>query len=451
MKKSNLTKKEIQVITNRFEAYVADRNSSINDLKALGKDPDEVLKQIGEGVDAFYNFYQTDVNEESIKAKIKEATKDMDDMKKYSYYANLMTAITNVGAQTFGVEEVERKIEDYKNAMTAIELGIVDESELNIAENIKEMEEIISENIEALSVVFIDVPGFSKLQEECISGDTESVKAVALNSRELAIDMATAVYVTQEKDELTSLGETKYSPRDVGVVAATMLEIDAAQKSGSAEKAKEVLLKASKVAGTLIVISPTVLINAFMLTACLLTMPTIVAPVITTATVINLVVSGAVTHKFLAPAYAKGAKLLETTIDKVKPMYNKLSSWIQETVLPAVFPRWTKCYNFAVKKVITPAFAFVMKTKNTLIAAADKIEEKARALFGIVKVKVQDIIDSAKNLVNPDNIEAETSDEAFEEAVEETEETAVVEDEEMYDEEEDVDEEEDEEVDEEDA
>lgn len=256
MKNMKLTKNEIMACKELFEKLATDPELLDRMLQALEKDPAEIRAQLNQGVEDFYNFYGGDVNTDTIKAKMTEATASMSPLQQYSYYANLMTAFSHIGGKVFHDEAWSKCLTDHENILSAIELGLIDENDAYVTNGLEQMQQIIAENIEAFAILFVDVPDMEALMDACMSRDADTVKTMALNSRELAVDMAAAVYLMQESGKLKSLGNAHYSPRDIAVMSASGLEIDAARKSGNLETVKKVIRKAAVAAVTLVVTAP---------------------------------------------------------------------------------------------------------------------------------------------------------------------------------------------------
>lgn len=406
MKNLKLLKTEMTACKNLFEKIVADPALLDRKLKELNLDPAKTRGELAQGVDEFYGVYAGEVNADTIKAKIAEATASMPPLQQYTYYANLLTAISHIGGKVFNDGAWTKCLEDHQNILTAIDLGLIGEDDLHITAGIETMQALVAENLDAFAVLFVEDPAMAELQESCITGDPAKVKAVALNTRELAIDMAAAVYVMQESGELKSLGDTRYSARDIGIMSATILEVDAAKKTGSLDVAKKVLAKASKTALALIVAAPGALVAGIATIGIIsnfVSLSGLALLIGGIATAINMSVGFDAVYAKLNPIFAKGAKLLETTLDKVKPLYSKVSDWVQNTVIPAALPAWEKCRTFTYEKIMVPAVAFVLKTKNVILKTAETIAEKAKAFYEKMTHKASDLktraANAAENLV----------------------------------------------------
>lgn len=414
MKNMKLSKKEVLSCKELFEKIVADPELADRMLKVLGKDPAEVRAELNRGVEDFYNFYEGEVNVDTVKEKLAEATASMSILQQYNYYANLITAFSHIGAKVFNDEAWTKCLSDHQNILSAIELGLIEENDLHIADGIAQMQQIVAENIEAFAVLFVDDPDMVDLLDACLTEDVATVKAMALNSRELAVDMAAAVYIMQESGELKSLGATRYSARDIGVMTASGLEIDAARKSGNLELAKKVIRKAAITAVALAITAPFALAAGvtswLVLEQVALIASTSFTMYLNLLSIVTLV-SGAAALVIGTPIFdmaknvfenlmAKGAKVLSTAVDAVKPMLTKLSAWVRNTVVPAALPIWERCRSFTYHKIMVPAVAFILKNRKVIIQTAGNIIQKAKAIYEKVTHKAGEVYQQGSEIVN---------------------------------------------------
>jgi len=412
MKNLKAAKEQSALIQKIYEMLANDEAVLEKELEALGQDPEEVSKQITGGIDAFYQLYQKDVNAETILNKVSEEMSAMSPMKQYTYLANLMTALGCIVEKEYGEDVWEKNLKDHQSILAAMEMGIIDEDSQHISNGISEMKKIVAENIEAFAVLFADHADMEKLQEACMTEEPEKVKAIAMNTRKAVFDMAAAIYLLQESGKLTVLGDTRYSARDIGVMAASRLEIDAANKSGSLEQAKKVFQKASRVAVTLLVASPGIMIGATVFaTVALLTNFATIAMLITGAVIgINLKVHFDVLYEKVSPILEKGVHLLDITLEKVKPVYTKIKNWVDNTVMPMALPAWMKCRTFATEQIFVPAAAFILKSRKAITEKAGAFSVKVKALWEKAKVSVDELIGSAKHIVEESSNTEETAE-----------------------------------------
>lgn len=423
MKNMKLTRNEVMACRELFEKIATEPAVLDRMLQTLGKDPAGIRAELNQGVNDFYNLYEGEVNTDTIQAKMDEATASMTTLERYSYYANLMTAFSHLGGRVFNDEAWTKCLADHQNILSAIELGLIDGNDPHITDGLDQMRQIVAENIEAFAILFVDDPDMETLLEACMTRDTATVQAMALNSRELAVDMAAAVYVMQERGELKSLGSTRYSPRDIAVMTASGLEIDAARKTGNLETVKKVIRKASVAAVALVVTAPFALaaglVSWFFLETTALVLATsfeMYLGLLTIATLVSCVAMLVFGTPIFDSAKAtvnklveKGARVLSTTVEAVKPLFGKVTAWIRNTVVPAALPIWEKCRSFTYHRILVPTAAFILKHKDTILQGAGKIIQKAKDIFQSITHKavdvyhqgsqaVENIINSAKNL-----------------------------------------------------
>lgn len=383
MKKMKLTREEINGCQKLVEQFAETPSLVDQKLTELGKNPKETRQQIEEGVAAFYKLYSGEVNQKTILNKLQKTMEGMSSLQKYCYLANLMTALSTIEGKVFGDDTWEKKLEDYQTILTAIKMGIIQEDDSRIADCAEEMMDIVSENIAAFSVLFVDNPDLVQLQEACLTENTEQVKAVALNTRETAANMASAVYIMQESGRLPSLGDTHYSARDIGVMSASILEIDAAQKTGSEKTAKSVFQKASRTAVTLLMASPSIVagLSVFTIIAALTNFSTLGMIVSGVAIGLNLKVHYDLLAEKVSPILNWGGKVLNTALGVVKPIYSKITSWVQNTVVPNAMSIWRRCCDFTCEHILIPAATFVLKAWNAIHNSVRKAAHKIGNLY----------------------------------------------------------------------
>lgn len=417
MTNMKLTNKEVMACKDLFTRIAAEPALLDRLLKDLGKDPAEVRAQLNQGVDAFYCLYGAEVNIDTVKAKMDEATASMSPLQKYNYYANLMTAFSHLGAKVFGDASWTKCLNDHRNILSAIELGLIEEDDLHVADGIAQMQQIVAENIEGFAVLFVDDPDMAALLDACMGQDTATVKTMALNTRELAVDMAAAVYVMQEGGELKSLGQTHYTAYDIAVLSAAGLEIDAARKTGNLETVKKVLRKAAVVALALVLTAP-LAIGAGFVAGAFVDMLVVgmfdavmYLDLLGKITLVEMLIGGVAMTVFGIPVFDmaqdtlnvlldKGAKVLDTAVEAVKPLFAKASAWVRNTVIPAAIPVWEKCRNFTYRKILVPSVAFILKHRKTILQTAGQIIQKAKALYEKLTNKATEVYQQGTEVVN---------------------------------------------------
>ncbi len=414
MKKMNLTRKEINECQKLVEQFAENPSLVDQELTKLGKDPKETRKQIEEGVEAFYQLFSGEVNQKTILNKLQKTMEGMSSLQKYCYLANLMTALSTIEGKVFGDDTWEKKLEDYQTILTAIKMGIIQEDDSRIADCAEEMMDIVSENITAFAVLFVDNPDLVQLQEACLTENTDQVKAIALNTRETAVNMASAVYIMQESGRLPSLGDTHYAARDIGVMSASILEIDAAQKTGSEKAAKSVFQKASRAAVTLLLASPGIVagLSVFTIMGVLTNFSTLGMIVSGVAIGLNLKVHYDLMAEKASPILNWGGKVLNTALGVVKPIYSKITSWVQNTVVPNAVAIWRKCCDFASEHILIPAAAFVLTAWNAIHNSVRKAAHKVGNLYKAA----QNVAQRDQNIVEANAVvEEETQETELEE------------------------------------
>lgn len=401
MKKMKLTENEIKECKELLELFLKDASVRNQKLIDLNWDPYVVNEEINKGIDEFYQLYQTEIDINTIEMKMEKELSDMTNMQKYSYLAKLVTAVAAIGGNVFDDKEFTSCLEDYEKVLKAIELEIIQQDDNQyVLDGIENMKKVISENIHMFAVLFVDNPDLAELQEACLAEDLSTVEAIALNSRKASVDMATAIFIMQEEGKLCSLGNVRYTPRNIGVMSAAMLEIDAAQKSGSLEMVKTVFEKACRAAVTLVVTSPGVAIAAglFGMIALLTNFSTIWMLISGAAILINLDTYREIVDKKVSDAFHVGGRMLGVTLDKVKPLYLKLSDWVQNTVVPNSFLVWEESAEFVKKQIMIPTVAVVFKAKDFTQKAVNKIVDHVGVAYQKAKDFVSSLILSARNL-----------------------------------------------------
>lgn len=428
MKNLKLTKSEIQECQDLFEIFSKDATLLDKKLTDMDRDPATVRMDICTGIDEFYKFYAGDVDAAAIEGKIKENLMGKSPLETYSYLSNLMTAMAHIGSKVFDDKNFSKCMEDHNNIIKAIEMGLITEEDPYIANGVEDMMTIISENIEAFAVLFADHPDMAELQEACLTEETTEVQAIAMNTREASINMAAAIYVMQEEGKLKSLGDTRYTARDIGVMSASVLEIDAAYKSGSVETAKSVFQKASRVAVTLLVATPGIVVGMCILDfiGLLTNFATIWMLVGAAAIGVNLKAHYDILAEKLSPVFAVGGRILNITLDKVRPVYAKVSSWVQNNVVTNAEPVWKKCCIFVRERIIIPAAVVLLKAKDLAVNVAKNVNEKAVVAWEKAKVSARAVVRDAHDMVEAEGIQVEETD--VEEEIDMVEEIDVEED-----------------------
>lgn len=418
----NLSKKEIDAVDKLYSALCASPDALDIELKVLSNENAPQIKQdLVTGVDKFYSLYSKDVDEKTVRNLLEQNMKGMTKVKQYSYLSNILVALTHVCGNIIEGDKWSSALDEHRVILKAVDMGLMDEDSSEIQAGIDSMLGLISGNLEACSVLLIGEPPYEKLFSACLTEDPATIQSLAANTRSSAVNMAAALYILQERGELASLGDTKIPPQDMGVMAASLLEIDAAHKSGSWDVAKKIVEKVSKTAMILLVTSPDLLKDAvFLAFVGLLTNFSTIWMLIGGAILaINIRIRHNVVTPHMEPIFKVGAKIMETGLDMVRKISHKFSEWIQTTVLFKAVPMWKKCSHFAVNEILIPAAAFLIKAKDEVLRRADIAFDKVEAAFNRMKEEVTDRVGHA---ATPNDIHYAASEEADEEDIVDVEE-----------------------------
>ena len=249
----------------------------------------------------------------------------------------------------------------------------------------------------------------------------DQVKALAVNTREAAVNMAAALYTLHAEKKLSSLGKGTIQPEDFGVMAASSLEMDAAVKdaaaSGSWSVAKDMIAKASKAAVTLLVASPVLAEGALFLwlLSILASFSNVVLLIGGAIVFINLKARMDQVKEQLQPLFRAGARIVDATLDKVHSVYSRVAAWTDVNVVPRVLPLWKQCSGFVMNRIIRPAAAWLLRAKNV-------VEEKTSAVFQKARDAARRLMQGTEEEADMEVSEEEILEPAEEEAEEETEE-----------------------------
>ena len=411
-----LSKKEITAAEKLFTILCASQNALDRELEAVFKNNSNQVKQsIVDGVDKFYTLYSKDGDEKTIRDMLAQNMKGMSKVKQYSYLSNLLVALTHVCGNIIEGEKWGKLLEEHSVILKAIEMGLMEEDGEEVQTGIDDMLDLVTSNIDACSVLFIGEPPYEKLFSACLTENPETVEALAVNTRSSAVNMAAALYILQERGELTSLGETKIPPQEMGVMAASLMEIDAAHKSGSWDGAKTVIEKAAKTATILIVTSPDILKDTiFFAFVGLLTNFSVLWMLIAGAILaINVRIRHNTVKEHMEPVFKVGAKMMKVGLDMVQKISHKFSEWIETSLLSKALPVWKKCSDFAVNGILIPAAAFLIRAKEEVLRRADIALNKVEAAFSHLKEEVTDVVDNARNHNKDDVVEESEQEEEF--------------------------------------
>lgn len=427
-KLKKLSGTEYEILSERFQHYCDADEAVRKDIVKNGGDPEKILSGITSGVDRFYKLYESDMSSEDIQDELENKMENMDKRQQYFYLANLLTAMTHMCGRNLGEKNWGQMEEDHESILHAIDKGVLDMDSDTVQEDIDEMLDLITEQIQQASVLIIKNPRYEELQQACMEEEMDQVKALAVNTREAAVNMAAALYTLHAEKKLSSLGKGAIQPEDFGVMAASSLEMDAAVKdaaaSGSWSVAKDMIAKASKAAVTLLVASPVLAEGALFLwlLGILASFSNVVLLIGGAIVFINLKARMDQVKEQLQPLFRAGARIVDATLDKVHSVYSRVAAWTDVNVVPRVLPLWKQCSGFVMNRIIRPAAAWLLRAKNVVEEKTSAVFQKARdaARRLMQGTEEADMEVSEEEILEP--AEEETEEEAEEETERETEE-----------------------------
>lgn len=409
----SLNEKDIAMVEKLYSRLCTSPDVLEDELeKQFKEDAARIRSGIEKGVDNFYALFQKELDDNAICGLIRQNMEGMPNVKKYSYLSNLILALTNVCGNILEGSKWRDVLEEQQAIIKAAEIGLLTDESEEVKNGIEEMMGLITRNIKEFSVLFIDEPPYEELLRACMTEDASAVKALAANTRSSAVNMAAALYILQEQGALASLGKEKIPPQEMGVMAASLMEIDAAHKSENWERAKEIIDKAARAAMTLLVTSPEILKNAafFSLVA-----------IISNFSIFWMLISGSILfvnmriHQYHAENYIDsvlniGAKILPVTLDKVYDISHKFTEWVQTVVVPSAVPVWNRCVDFTVDRLLVPSASFLLKAKDSAVKAAGITVEKVQAILAWLRRRTADFGDRVREHYAGNNQEEANED-----------------------------------------
>ncbi len=408
-----LDKEEIAKVEKLYSRLCTSTDMLDGELeKQFKENAAQIKSSIEKGVDSFYALFQEEFNENTICGLIKQNMEGMSNVKKYSYLSNLILALTNVCGNILEGSEWKDVLEEHQAILKAAEIGLLTDESEEVKNGIDEMMGLITQNIKEFSVLFIDEPPYEELLKACMTEDASAVKALAANTRSSAVNMAAALYILQEQGVLTSLGQEKIPPQEMGVMAASLMEIDAAHKSENWEKAKRIIEKAARSAMTLLVTSPDLMKNAafFSLVAIMSNFSILWMLISGTILFVNMRIHQSHAKNYLDPVLNTGAKVLSVTLDKVYDISHKFTEWVQTVVVPSALPVWNRCVDFTVNRLLIPAASFLLKVKDSVVKAAGITVEKIQESLTWLSRKASDFGNRVKSHYAGNDSEEENED-----------------------------------------
>ena len=299
-----------------------------------------------------------------------------------------------------------KMMKENKIVLAGLESGALSEDSAELQEGIGDMLALVGEQSHAFSVLFIGSPSYQKLMRMCLTANPAIVKALAANTRKSAVNMAAALYLLEEQGKLPSLNGVKIPPEEMGVMSASLLEIDAAQKNHSWEKAKEIIEKAAKTSVTLLVASPSLIADtaSLLLAGMLLSFSSLGTLVLGAILLINARMHLQRAKEHLEPVLNAGAKILDTTLDKVRDGWMNFKEWVSCSVLPAALPVWRRCRDFVVHRIMLPAASFLLTAKAQILEKWQLGVQAIRRFWEQAKEYAADFMDKAAEYGAAENV-----------------------------------------------
>lgn len=367
-----LTEQETELCMQTLKMVCSEPDGAHRLLEANFENGEEIYSEIARGVDEFYTMYQESVTSDDIRAKLTASIEGLPPAKQLLYLTNVLIAVSYTGSTLYMNDAWNDRIEACKTILEAVEAGKIDETEIP-ADTIPELMDHICDHVESSAVLFVGSPIYENLMNACDESSPEEMESIAANTREASIAMASAIYTLHARGHLDSLKDQQYtSPYGLGVLTACTLEIDAAAKTGVWEKIKPVLIKASKIALTLIIglmifnwvsgiasnISYLVWesINPAFLSAMHYGFdpPAIVTAIRRIGKVTGLLLGVNFAPDISNTLWNFGAKVLRTPVKLIRGAFSQFCSWITNTVVPAMWQKWHACRDFVCTRVIAP-------------------------------------------------------------------------------------------------
>jgi len=361
MKNITLNKMEMEKLCALQSALATSPDALDQELtKQFGDNAAAVRAELENGVDDFYRLFSKDVDESTVREALVSHMKDMDLQQKYAYLTNIMLSMTVVCGQLIEGGHWETDTEVFSSIQSEIEKGNVPEPQV-IETQIGEMMDLIAKQTMASSVLLIAEPPYEDLMEACKVEKPEKIRAIAHNTREFAVNSSAALYIMQERGDLTSLGQARLSARDMGVVTASALEIDAAKmsahKDGLWEKAKALIEKATRVAVTLLISSPAILLEftSILVLMAFFGLTTKLWGIIgLMVLLINAVKHVKAVDNVLKPQLDELTTDLDHGLDIVVKAASKLTNAIVQSARRVIGPVWARFRDFVNKHIVFP-------------------------------------------------------------------------------------------------
>lgn len=418
---TKITRKEYQKLEEMFSLLSQNEGMLDEELKArFPGDADAIRKDLETGVDLFYASYAKDMTSQDIAHTLTQRLSALTLREKYTALCNILLALTHMNNTIADNAQWTSAAEEYSTILKALDLGMIEKTDAELQQDVADMTDLIARDVEASAVLLLGDAPYHKLFETCMNGENPAaVEALAINTREAAVNMAGAMYLLQADGALPSLGADKIPAQDMGVAAATIVEVDAAYKSGSWEKAKAVLEKASKAGISLLISSPDLLKNLtfFSLVALLTGLNTFWMLVAGAIMLVNMKLHSDKASAYADKIYKLGAKFVGVALDKTKLVAGKVNGWLQVEVYPRAKKVWAACTDFAVNRILVPTATLILKAKQRLTSWTKAMFDKVASFLARVKASVRARTEAAASE------EQEVEEDIFDDYIEEPDET----------------------------
>lgn len=410
----HLSRKEIEMAGKMLETLGLSGNLNKcleQQIKGITREQAEgIAAELEAGVEDFYAVYSKPVDQKEIRKLLEKNMEGMKKEKQYAYLSNVMVAQLHMCGNILEGRGWNEEIEEHATVLKGLELGFLDGQDEKIQSGIEKMLEMISENMDAASVLFIGEEPYQELFKACLEEEPKEIAALAANTKAGAVNMAAALYILQEQGELPSLKGTKIPPREMGIMASSLVEIDAAHKTGSMEKAKEMISKAARTAVVLLATSPDLWKDMAFVSFLGLLMNFNLLWILVAGAIlwINVKARHKRMEEELEPLFNKGEKIANVCLDQVQKISGKIREWIQTDVLKSAIKVWKRCYDFAFNVILIPVAVFLVKAKDVVLQGAGIVREKVRSAYNHLKDRAADI---AAEVNERTNVSREDSEE----------------------------------------
>lgn len=383
----HLTQNEIDLCAKLFHSASRPGGALRMLKKHFGDKAEAILSEITKGADEFMTMNAQHIDSQAIRTKIDAMLEGKTPADQLRVLTNVLTAMSYCGSTLHGNSAWKDHIKLCRVTLDGMNRGLVNENDPHTLQTILETKAHLCAHIESTAVLFVSLPQYEKVLRACGSAAPDEVKAVAIESREGNIAMASAVYTLAHTGKLPSVNPETFTPYVAGVQTACHLAVDAAKKSGlDKEKVIAIIQKAARVMCVLLV---GVVFAA--LTVSVGYVSSMMAELIffdaeTVCTIIGLVMMAVSALISIRPVHDLGVRLADDvikactmTVSAVKVAYRQVSNWVVNTVVPAVWPYWEMVRDFVMTRIVRPAIAFFHKVREGAAELTDKAGHSLRA------------------------------------------------------------------------